>query len=75
MGETNITTEASIASIFILHVYFPSKRYTEIFHVIQLCTVLKLGHFGESIKNTWEFLKCGAEEDQFDGSCEKLSII
>ena len=36
--------------------------YTEIFHVIHLCMVLKLGHFGESIRNTWKFLKCSAGE-------------
>jgi len=24
--------------------------------------VLKLGHFGKQIKNTWEVLKCGAGE-------------
>jgi len=24
--------------------------------------VLKLGHFKKQIRNTWELLKCGAEE-------------
>jgi hypothetical protein len=37
--------------------------------------VLKRGHFGNYIRNTWEVLKCGAEEgwrrDQLDQSYEK----
>ena len=27
-----------------------------------LCMVLKLGHFGQQIRNTWKDLKCGAGE-------------
>ena len=27
-----------------------------------LCMVLKLGHFGQPIRNTWKVLKCGAGE-------------
>jgi len=27
-----------------------------------LCMVLKLGHFGQQIRNTWKVLKCGAGE-------------
>jgi len=26
------------------------------------CMVLKLGHFGQQIRNTWNVLKCGAGE-------------
>ena len=26
------------------------------------CMVLKLGHFGQQIRNTWKVLKCGAGE-------------
>ena len=36
--------------------------------------VLKLGRFGQQIRNTWKVLKCGAGEggeDQLDRSCEK----
>jgi len=28
----------------------------------QLCMVLKLGRFGQQIRNTWKVLKCGAGE-------------
>jgi len=27
-----------------------------------LCMVLKLGHFGQQIRNTWKVVKCGAGE-------------
>ena len=27
-----------------------------------LCMVLKLGRFGQQIRNTWKVLKCGARE-------------
>jgi hypothetical protein len=40
----------------------------------QLCVVLKLGNFGQHIRNTWEVLECGAGEgwrSQLDRSCEK----
>ena len=30
--------------------------------VAQLCLVLKLGHCGKQIRNTWKVLKCGAGE-------------
>jgi hypothetical protein len=36
--------------------------------------VLKLGRFGQQIRNTWKVLKCGVVEgldDQLDRSCEK----
>ena len=36
--------------------------------------VLKLGRFGQQIRNAWKVLKCGAGkdgEDQLDRSCEK----
>jgi hypothetical protein len=36
--------------------------------------VLKLGHFGEYIRNTWEIFKCGAGEG-WRRSCEKLSVM
>jgi hypothetical protein len=29
------------------------------------------GHWGKCIRNTWKVLKCGAEDDQLDRSCEK----
>jgi hypothetical protein len=28
----------------------------------RLCMVLKLGRFGQQIRNTWKVLKCGAGE-------------
>jgi hypothetical protein len=34
---------------------------TRIFGAL-LCTVLKLGRFGQQIRNTWKVLKCGAGE-------------
>jgi hypothetical protein len=39
--------------------------------------VIKLGHSGKKIINTWTVLKCGAEDgvkDQSEGPCEKWSI-
>jgi hypothetical protein len=33
--------------------------------------VMKLGHFEKQIRNILKVLKCGAGEDQLDGSCEK----
>jgi len=30
-----------------------------------------LDHFGKQIRNNWEVLKFGAQEDQLDGLCEK----
>jgi hypothetical protein len=39
-----------------------------------LCVVLKLGHCGKLIRNSWKVLKCGAGEegeDQLDRSCER----
>jgi hypothetical protein len=36
--------------------------------------VVRLGHFGKQIRNTWEVLKCGAgkdREDYLDGSCKQ----
>jgi hypothetical protein len=29
--------------------------------MLELCMVLKLGEFGNWIRNNWKFLKCGAE--------------
>jgi hypothetical protein len=31
-------------------------------HLELTCMVLKLGHFGQQIRNTWEVLKCDAGE-------------
>ena len=39
-----------------------------------LCMVLKLGRFGQQIRNTWKLLNVVLEkdgEDQLDRSCEK----
>ena len=37
-------------------------RYTNVTFVAWLCMVLKLGRFGQQIRNTWKVLKCGAGE-------------
>jgi len=33
--------------------------------------VLKHGHFGQWIRNTWKVLRCGAGEDQLNLLCEQ----
>ena len=38
MGYSNITTEASIASILILHVYFPSKYEVAVYMYFTIIT-------------------------------------
>jgi hypothetical protein len=36
-----------------------------VFNIVALIA-MKLGRFGQQIRNTWKVLKCGAGEDQLD---------
>ena len=38
------------------------KKLVKYYIWSRLCMVLKLGHFGQQIRNTWKVLKCGAGE-------------
>jgi len=37
--------------------------------ILLIYMMLKLGHFGMWIRNTWKIVKCGGGEDQLDTPC------
>jgi hypothetical protein len=43
----------------------PVKGYvwsTDVYRCVQMCMVLKIGPFGNKIRNSWKVLKCGTGE-------------
>ena len=73
-GRSTHSEEAIFSPIYIARTIITTKHLLlfgsiaycmlslEIFIDITLCMVLKLGRFGQQIRNTWKVLKCGAGE-------------